>query len=126
MKSIILAATICLIGANAFAAGDLARTDPRVAGAGTPINGWAPDPAKSVLVTSTASRNFDQKVKGAENLAWSFTNTGGDCKGRIMKDTTRASWPQFTIYGGTSVIYVNHRNTAFANISGCIGDYKAQ
>lgn len=83
-----------------------------------PIQGFAPDPYATVLVTGPLSQMFN--VRGL--LAWQFINTGNsDCIGRLLPAKDKKKFPKFPLYAGERVTYVVHKNSAFLNLSGCTG-----
>lgn len=125
MKTYILIGLFILMAVSAFAGprspGDLIENRT-----GTEeIQSFCPDSDKSVAVTSIASRTFDHTATGTPTAFWVFTPVD-DCFGRLMKTSSKASYPQFKMFAGSPYGRGVHPNSTFLNISGCTGDLQRQ
>lgn len=122
MKYVILA-LIFALGAVSFVGATPSM--PRD-GEGQKIQAPSWDAALSQAVTSTSSQNIDITGK-----LWYEFVAAGDCKGRLMNTTTKATWPTFVLkanvsFRGSNDSLVSKANAVYLNVSGCTGDFRAQ
>lgn len=118
----VLSLAVLIFCVSAFAVGPIMPRD----GEGSKIQAPSWDATLSELIVSTASKNFTISGK-----LWYEFVAATDCKGRLMNDTTKASWPQFNLYAKAPFRGSNWGDSAtskaiFLNISGCTGDFRAQ
>ena len=85
------------------------------------------DATLSQSITSAVSQN----IVISSRLFYEFMSSA-DCKGRLMNDTTKASWPRFVIkanvpFRGSNDADSTKTKAVFLNVSGCTtGDFRAQ
>jgi hypothetical protein len=117
MKSFAILILVVLFASPA-SAGSLAATFD-----GVLIQGGAPDPLLTTLITSDASTNVSLLDSKGKKLTWfSLTYSGsGTCIVRLMNTTTKASYPPIPVPNGSSYSNVVHKNSLFLNHSGCGG-----
>lgn len=121
MKHVILCVALLALACGAFAAPLLPRD-----GEGQKIQAPSWDATLSQAIVSTTSQN----INIAGRLWYEFMATG-DCKARLMNNTTKASWPVFVLkanapFRGSNDATNTKAKAAYLNVSGCTGDFRAQ
>jgi hypothetical protein len=87
--------------------------------AGNSIQGPAPNPLTTYLISSNASAT----VALYPSVLWFALNYNGPatCQIRLMNSATKASWVQMPVQAQTSYSRVVGPNAGFLNYSGCAG-----
>lgn len=123
MKKLLFALLACFL----FAVGAMAASTMPRDSEGFKIQSPSWDATLSQSITSAVSQN----IVISSRLFYEFMSST-DCKGRLMNDTTKSSWPQFVIkantpFRGSNDAVSTKAKAAFLNISGCTtGDFRAQ
>ena len=118
MKTLSLIVALLLTASMALATGGkLAHTNPQQITGGEPIQGAAPDPTLTILISDAYSHNVTLTDRLWYDLVFNGTGT---CYVRLMGNTTKASWTQEPVTTGTSHSYVvNPGRAVYLNYSGC-------